>query len=48
MILDKRSAQEIAAEARMNGKLRTLKEDAAAKVLLGITTLEEAATAVMM
>jgi type IV pilus assembly protein PilB len=48
MILDKRSAQEIAAEARMNGKLRTLKEDAAAKVLLGVTTLEEAATAVMM
>jgi type IV pilus assembly protein PilB len=48
MILEKRSAQEITVEARMNGKLRTLQEDAAAKVLLGITTLEEAATAVMM
>jgi type II secretory ATPase GspE/PulE/Tfp pilus assembly ATPase PilB-like protein len=29
-------------------KLRTLQEDAANKVLQGITTLEEAATAVMM
>jgi type IV pilus assembly protein PilB len=48
MILEKRSAQEITLEARANGKLRTLKEDAAAKVLLGVTTLEEAATAVMM
>ncbi|MFH1080782.1 MAG: ATPase, T2SS/T4P/T4SS family [Pseudomonadota bacterium] len=48
MILEKRPAQEITLEARMNGKLRTLQEDAAAKVLLGITTLEEAATAVMM
>jgi type IV pilus assembly protein PilB len=48
MILEKRPAQEITIEARTNGKLRTLQEDAAAKVLLGITTLEEAATAVMM
>lgn len=48
MILEKRSAQEIALEAKANGKLRTLQEDAAAKVLMGITTLEEAATAVMM
>jgi type IV pilus assembly protein PilB len=48
MILEKRSAQEIALEARTNGNLRTLQEDAAAKVLLGVTTLEEAATAVMM
>lgn len=48
MILEKRPAQEITLEAKMNGKLRTLQEDAAAKVMLGITTLEEAATAVMM
>jgi type IV pilus assembly protein PilB len=48
MILEKRSAQEITFEAKRNGKLRSLQEDAAAKVLLGVTTLEEAATAVMM
>jgi len=30
------------------GRLRTLKEDAANKVLHGITTLEEAASAVMV
>jgi len=48
MILEKRSAQEISAEAKRMGRLRTLQEDAANKVLRGITTLEEAATAVMM
>ena len=48
MILEKRSAQEITVEAKKSGKLRSLQEDAAAKVLLGVTTLEEAATAVMM
>lgn len=48
MILEKRPAQDISFEAKRNGKLRTLQEDAAAKVLLGVTTLEEAATAVMM
>jgi type IV pilus assembly protein PilB len=48
MILEKRSAQEITAEAKRMGRLRTLQEDAANKVLRGITTLEEAATAVMM
>lgn len=48
LILEKRSAQEIAREAKKAGKLRTLQEDAAAKVLRGITTLEEAAGAVMM
>jgi len=48
LILEKRSAQEIAREAKNAGKLRTLQEDAAAKVLRGITTLEEAAGAVMM
>ena len=48
MILEKRSAQEISREAKKMRKLRTLQEDAANKVLQGITTLEEAATAVMM
>jgi type IV pilus assembly protein PilB len=48
MILEKRTAQEITLEARKAGRLRTLQEDAANKVLRGITTLEEAATAVMM
>ena len=48
LILEKRPAQEIAREAKKAGRLRTLQEDAAAKVLRGITTLEEAAGAVMM
>lgn len=48
MILEKRSAQEISREAKKMRILRTLQEDAASKVLQGITTLEEAATAVMM
>jgi type IV pilus assembly protein PilB len=48
MILERRPAQEITWEAKKSGRLRTLQEDAAGKVLLGITTLEEAATAVMM
>ena len=47
MILKKKSAQEIAGAARKAGKLRTLKQDAASKALRGITTLEEAAHAVM-
>ena len=48
MILEKRSAQEISREAKKMRKLRTLQDDAKSKVLQGITTLEEAATAVMM
>jgi type IV pilus assembly protein PilB len=48
MILEKRSAQEISREAKKMRILRTLQEDAANKVLQGITTLEEAASAVMM
>ncbi|MDD5711581.1 MAG: ATPase, T2SS/T4P/T4SS family [Smithellaceae bacterium] len=48
MILKKRSGQEITREAMLAGKLRTLKEDAASKVLQGITTLEEAASAVVV
>lgn len=47
MILRKRSSQEITREAVATGRLRTLKEDAASKVAQGITTLEEAASAVM-
>ncbi len=47
MILMRKSSQEINRVAVKAGKLRTLKQDAAEKVLKGITTLEEASTAVM-
>ena len=47
MILKRKSAQEITRAAHQVRRLRTLKEDAADKVLKGITTLEEAALAVM-
>ena len=47
MILKRLSSQEITRVAVNAGKLRTLKEDAAGKVIKGITTLEEAASAVM-
>lgn len=47
MVLKRRSAQEITRAAQKTGRLRTLKEDAADKVKRGITTLEEAASAVM-
>jgi len=48
MILKRKSSQEIARAAKEAGSLQTLQEDAAAKVLKGITTLEEAMTAVML
>jgi type IV pilus assembly protein PilB len=48
LILKRISAQDINRIAVSEGKLRTLKEDAASKVLQGITTLEEAASAVMV
>jgi len=48
MIMKKKSAQEITREAVAAGKLRTLRQDAAGKVLQGITTLEEAASAVIV
>jgi type IV pilus assembly protein PilB len=48
MILKRKSSQEITRTAIADGHLRTLKEDAANKVLQGITTLEEAASAVMV
>jgi len=47
MILGRHSAQEITRAARQAGTLTTLMEDAAAKVLEGVTTLEEAASAIM-
>lgn len=47
MILKRKSAQEITRAAHQAGRLRTLKKDATDKVLKGITTLEEAALAVM-
>ncbi|MCP4579474.1 MAG: Flp pilus assembly complex ATPase component [Deltaproteobacteria bacterium] len=47
MILKNNSAQEITRAAQESGILRTLKADAAQKVLIGVTTLEEAASAVM-
>lgn len=48
MILKRCSAREITRAAHQSGRLRTLKEDAADKVARGITTLDEAASAVMM
>ena len=47
MIVQGKSSHEIARTARGMGQLRTLKEDAAGKVLRGITTVEEAMSAVM-
>jgi type IV pilus assembly protein PilB len=47
MILRKMPSQEITRAAVEAGKLRTLRKDAAGKVMKGITTLEEAASAVM-
>jgi type IV pilus assembly protein PilB len=48
MILKGKSAQEITREAVAAGTLRTLKKDASEKILLGITTMEEAASVVMV
>jgi type IV pilus assembly protein PilB len=48
MVLRKNSAHEISQAARQNGNFSTLKEDAADKVIKGITTLEEAASAVLV
>ena len=47
LIMKRKSSQEISRAAVDAGKLRTLREDAAVKVMKGITTLEEAASAVM-
>ncbi|HOG15891.1 MAG: Type II secretion system protein E [Syntrophaceae bacterium PtaU1.Bin231] len=48
MILRRLPSQEIARAAISTKRIHTLKEDAARKVLLGMTTLEEAASAVMV
>jgi type II secretion system protein E (GspE) len=48
MILKGSSAQEITRAAEEAGRLRTLRNDAASKVIQGITTLEEAASTVMV
>jgi len=48
MILAGKSAQDITKECALSGQLTTLRQDAAAKVAQGITTPEEAASAVMM
>jgi len=48
MIMQRASARAITRAAVEAGTLRTLKEDAAAKVVAGITTLEEAASAVLV
>lgn len=47
LIMKRKSSQEISRAAVDAGRLRTLREDAAIKVMKGITTLEEAASAVM-
>jgi len=48
MILKGKTAQEITREMKKTGKFQTLKDDAADKVIRGITTLEEAASTVMV
>jgi type IV pilus assembly protein PilB len=47
MIIKKHSSQEISRTAKQNGDFTTLKEDAADKIFRGITTFEEAASAVL-
>ena len=47
-ILDGKTAQEITRVAKEAGTLRTLRDDAANKVVEGITTLEEAASTIMV
>ncbi|MBN2687136.1 MAG: Flp pilus assembly complex ATPase component TadA [Deltaproteobacteria bacterium] len=48
MIVKGRTAQEITRAAKDAGILRTLRDDAADKVVRGITTLEEAASVIMV
>jgi type IV pilus assembly protein PilB len=47
MIVNRRPNPEITRAAVAAGKLKTLQKHAAGKVIQGITTLEEAASAVM-
>ena len=48
LILKRASAHEIARAAAESGDYSTLKDNAAEKVIQGITSLEEAASAVMV
>jgi type IV pilus assembly protein PilB len=48
MIIKRKSAHDIVRKAVETGNLKTLKYDAGNKVIKGITTLEEASSAVMM
>ncbi|MEA3486457.1 MAG: ATPase, T2SS/T4P/T4SS family [Thermodesulfobacteriota bacterium] len=48
MILKGKTAQEIISGAKTAGKIRTLKDGAADKVVRGVTTIEEAASTVML
>ena len=48
MILRRKTAQEISRATKQAGKMTTLQEDAAKKVLDGITTIEEATSAIMV
>jgi type IV pilus assembly protein PilB len=48
LILKRTSAHEITRLVKENGEFATLKENAAEKVIQGITSLEEAASAVMV
>jgi type IV pilus assembly protein PilB len=48
MIMEDKTAHEITRAAQSAGALTTLKEDVAAKVRMGITSLEEAASVVML
>ncbi|MBA4395891.1 MAG: general secretion pathway protein GspE [Syntrophus sp. (in: bacteria)] len=47
MIIKRKSGNEITREARAAGRLKTLKDDGVDKAIRGITTLEEATSAVM-
>jgi len=48
MIMQKATSREIARKAKNDGRLKTLKQDAAKKVLQGYTTLEEATATILV
>ena len=48
MIMERKTSREIARAARETGRLKTLKDNAVEKVVKGITSPEEAASAVML
>jgi type IV pilus assembly protein PilB len=48
MILEEKSAHAITKAARESGQLKTLKDNAAEKILNGITTIDEAISAIMV